>query len=138
MGVAAVVSPKPQFLWPPAVWAVLPSCSTPSPLLTADIEYPARLEFIQVLVLASVPAILNNLYTRICANHQPHPDPSGDGHLQLCGGPVYESLHAGVNLRSRDVGRASGTFLQPDHFCAFLAMILPVVLSQLLVGRVKP
>ena len=55
--------------------------------LTADIEYVARLEMIQVLMYAFLFfAIVNNLYRQeYGAGHQLHADISGDGHFGLRG-----------------------------------------------------
>ena len=144
MGLWAVrlwVSPKPQLLCPPVVWAVLAFVLYAiGRYLTADVEYQARLELIQVLVFAVLfLAILNHLY---------HQDMVQTITYTLVFLAMAASIYAAVQflnhstrvlaLASQDVGRASGTFLQPDHFCAFLEMILPLVLSFLLVGRIKP
>jgi len=58
------ISPKPQLLWPPLGWAVLAFAALAiGRYLTADIEYVARLEMIQMLIYAFLFfAIVNNLY----------------------------------------------------------------------------
>src|SRR5208282_4927208 len=58
------LSPKPQLLWPPIGWVVLAfALYAVARYLTADIEYVARLEMIQVVVYAFLFfAIVNNLY----------------------------------------------------------------------------
>ena len=58
------ISPKPQLLWPPIGWVVLAfALYAIARYLTADIEYVARLEMIQVLMYAFLFfAIVNNLY----------------------------------------------------------------------------
>src|SRR5271170_8003179 len=57
-------SPKPQLLWPPLCWVVLAFVIyAVARYLTADIEYVARQELIQILVCAILFfAIVNNLY----------------------------------------------------------------------------
>jgi hypothetical protein len=58
------ISPKPQLLWPPICWVVLAfTIYAIARYLTADIEYVARQEMIQVLLYAFLFfAIVNNLY----------------------------------------------------------------------------
>ena len=58
------ISPKPQLLWPPLGWVVLAFAALAiGRYLTADIEYVARQEMIQVLMYAFLFfAIVNNLY----------------------------------------------------------------------------
>src|ERR1035438_9733883 len=57
-------SPKSQLLWPPICWVVLAfALYAVARYLTADIEYVARQELIQVLICAFLFfAIVNNLY----------------------------------------------------------------------------
>ena len=117
MGLWAVrlwVSPKPQFLRPPVVWAVLAFVVYAiGRYLTADVEYQARLELIQVLVFAVLfLAILNHLY---------HQDMVQTITYTLIFLAMAASVYAVLQfvnhstrvwaLASRDVGRASGTFL---------------------------
>jgi O-antigen ligase len=135
------VSPKPQFLGPPIVWAVLAfALYAVGRYLTADIEYEARLEFIRVVVFTVLfLAILNHLYpqdrvkiisyTLIILG------------MALSSYAVMQYLgHANRvwNVPAPQPGRASGTFMSPDHFCAFVAMILPLALALLLAGRIQP
>jgi len=144
MGLWAVrlwVSPKPQFLWPPVVWAVLVWVAYAiGRYLTADVEYQARLELIQVLVFVVLfLAILNHLYHQDLMQIISYTLISVA--MAASGYAVFQYLRHSTRvwaLATREAGRASGPFLQPDHFCAFLAMILPLVLSLLLVGRIKP
>src|SRR5271155_2892428 len=57
------ISPKPQLLWPPICWVVLAfTIYAVARYLTADIEYVARQEMIQVLMYSFLFfAIINNL-----------------------------------------------------------------------------
>ena len=63
-GLRLWISPKPKLLWPPLGWVVLAFAALAiGRYLTADIEYVARLEMIQVLMCAFLFfAIVNNLY----------------------------------------------------------------------------
>jgi len=135
------VSPKPQFLWPPIVWAVLAfALYAIGRYLTADIEYPARLELIRILVFTFLfLAILNNLY------HQDMVQTISYTVIFLAAAissyAVLQFLNHSDHVwtaTSHYPGRPSGTFMQPDHFCAFLELVLPLSLSLLLVGRIKP
>jgi O-antigen ligase len=135
------VSPQPQFLRPPIIWAALAfALYAIGRYLTADIEYPARLELIRVLVYTLLfLAILNNLYHQdrvqiisytmifLAAALASYAVAQFLGHLNHVWG-VLAALP----------GRASGTFISPDHFSGFLEMILPLSLSLFLVGRMKP
>jgi len=58
------INPKLQLLWPPLCWAVLAfTIYAIARYITADIEYIARQEMIQVLMYAFLFfAIVNNLY----------------------------------------------------------------------------
>src|SRR5471030_2359134 len=58
------ISPKPKLLWPPLCWVVLAFATyAVVRYLTADIEYVARQEMIQVVMYAFLFfAIVNNLY----------------------------------------------------------------------------
>jgi hypothetical protein len=58
------ISPKPKLLWPPLCWVVLAfTLYAIARYLTADIEYVARQEMIQVVMYAFLFfAIVNNLY----------------------------------------------------------------------------
>ena len=58
------ISPNPRLFWPPIGWVVLAfAVYAIGRYLTADIEYVARLEMIQVLLYAFLFfAIVNNLY----------------------------------------------------------------------------
>ena len=88
------VSPKPQLLWPPLCWAVLAfAIYAVARYLTADIEYVARQEMIQVLVC--VPVFRHrqqSLPAGNGANHRLHDDFSGDGHLRLGGLSIFHAF----------------------------------------------
>ncbi|MGH7989382.1 MAG: hypothetical protein ACREDS_04205, partial [Limisphaerales bacterium] len=107
-------SPKPQLLWPPVCWVVLAFLIyAVARYLTADIEYVARQELIQVLVCAFLFfAIINNLY------RQEFSQVISFTLIFLAMGiscfAVYQFLtHSNRvwNLFSPYLGRASGTYI---------------------------
>jgi O-antigen ligase len=135
------LSPKPQLLWPPLCWVVLAfAVFAIARYLTADIEYVARQEMIQVLMYAFLFfAIVNNLYrqefsqiisfTLIFLA------------MWISCFAVYQFLtHSNRvwNLFSPYLGRASGTYISPNNLAGFLEMLLPLAVAYVLAGRIKP
>ena len=139
-GLRLWVSRKPQLLWTPICWAVLAfAIYAVARYLTADIEYVARLEMIQVLVYAFLFfAIVNNLYRQEMAQVISFTlialaaVISSYAVAQL----LAHSNHV-WNLLSPYTGRASGTFISPNNLAGFLEMLLPLAVAFLLAGRVK-
>ena len=135
------ISPKPQLLWPPLGWVVLAftACAI-GRYLTADIEYVARLEMIQVLMYAFVFfAVVNNLY------RQESVQIISFTLIFLAMGiscyAIYQFLtHSNRvwDYVSPYLGRASGTYISPNNFAGFLEMLLPLATAYVLVGRMKP
>jgi O-antigen ligase len=135
------ISPKPQLLWPPLAWVVLAFAALAvGRYLTADIEYVARLEMIQVLMYAFLFfAIVNNLY------RQESVQIISFTLIFLAMGiscyAVYQFLtHSNRvwDYVSPYLGRASGTYISPNNFAGFLEMVLPLATACVLVGRMKP
>ena len=135
------ISLKPKLLWPPLCWVVLAfTIYAVARYLTADIEYVARQELIQVLVCAFLFfAIVNNLY------RQEYSQVISFTLIFLAMGiscfAAYQFLtHSNRvwNEISPYTGRASGTFISPNNLAGFLEMILPVAVAYVLAGRMKP
>jgi O-antigen ligase len=135
------ISPKPQLLWPPICWVVLVfTLYAVARYLTADIEYVARQELIQVLICAFLFfAIVNNLY------RQEFSQVISFTLIFLAMGiscyTVYQFLtHSNRvwNFTSPYAGRASGTYISPNNLAGFLEMLLPLAVAYILVGRMKP
>jgi len=133
-------SSKPQLLWPPVCWVVLAfTIYAVARYLTADIEYVARQEMIQVLMYAFLFfAIVNNLY------RQEFSQAVSFTLIFLAAGiscyAAYQFLtHSNRvwNFTSPYPGRASGTYISPNNFAGFLEMILPPAVAYILVGRMK-
>ncbi|HSY10078.1 MAG TPA: O-antigen ligase family protein [Candidatus Dormibacteraeota bacterium] len=134
------ISPKPQLLWPPVCWVVLAfTIYAVARYLTADIEYVARQELIQVLICAFLFfAIVNNLY------RQEFSQIISFTLIFLAMGiscfAVYQFFtHSNRvwNSFSPYLGRASGTYISPNNFAGFLEMLLPLAVAYMSVGRMK-
>lgn len=134
------VDPKPMLLWPPLAWVVLAfTIYAVVRYFTADIEYVARLEVIQVLLFAFLFfAIVNNLhgqeettvisFTLIAV---------GTGSACYAVAQLIRHSNHVWNEISPYVGRASGTYISPNNLSGLLAILLPLTLAYLLVGKVK-
>ena len=135
------ISPKPQLLWPPLGWVVLAFAALAvGRYLTADIEYVARQEMIQVLMYAFLFfAIINNLYRQ---------EPVQVISFTLISLAVGISCFAVYQYMTHSnrvwayvspyPGRASGTYISPNNLAGFLEMLLPLATAYILVGRIKP
>jgi O-antigen ligase len=135
------ISPKPQLLWPPICWAVLAfTVYAVARYLTADLEYVARQELIQVLVCAFLFfAIINNLYRQEFS--QVISFTLIFLAMFISGYAVYQFMTHSTrvwNLVSPYPGRGMGTFFSPDKFAGFLEMLLPLAVAYIIAGRIKP
>jgi O-antigen ligase/Flp pilus assembly protein TadD len=135
------ISPKPQLLWPPVCWAVLAfAVYATARYLTADIEYVARQELIQVLIYAFLFfAIVNNLY------RQEYSQVISFTLIFLAMGisgyAVFQYFtHSPYvwNYEAMYPGRGTGTFISPNNLAGFLEIILPLSVAYILTGRIKP
>ena len=134
-------SPKPQLLWPPICWVVLAFVIyAVARYLTADIEYVARQELIQVLICAFLFfAIVNNLHRQEFA-----PVISFTLVFLAMGiscYAVFQFLTHSKHVWSYEAlypGRASGTYISPDNLAGFLEMLVPLAVAYTLTGRMKP
>ncbi|HXE41510.1 MAG TPA: O-antigen ligase family protein, partial [Candidatus Baltobacteraceae bacterium] len=131
---------KPQLLWPPICWAALAFVIYAIiRYFTADIEYVARQELIQILVIAFLFfAIVNNLY------RQEFSQVISFTMIFLAMGISAYALfqfatHSNRvwNLATPYVGRAPGTFISPNNLAGFLEMLLPLATAYILAGRMK-
>ena len=135
------VSPKPQLLWPPVCWAVLAFVIYAiARYYTADIEYVARLEMIQVLMYAFLFfAIVNNLYRQEVAQIIGFTLIFLAMVISACA--VYQFFTHSTrvwNFTSPYLGRASGTYISPNNLAGFLEMLLPLATAYVLAGQMKP
>jgi O-antigen ligase len=135
------ISPKPQLLWPPICWVVLTFLIYAiARYLTADIEYVARQEMIQVLMYAFLFfAIVNNLY------RQEFSQAVSFMLIFLAMGiscyAVFQFFTHSPrvwNLGAMYPGRGTGTYISPNNLACLLEMILPLGVAYILAGRLKP
>jgi O-antigen ligase len=133
-------SPKPQLLWPPICWVALAFVIyAVARYLTADIEYVARQELIQVLMYAFLFfVVVNNLYRQEMAQII--------GFtliflaMAISAWAVYQFFthsHRVWYFTSPYAGRASGTYISPNNLAGFLEMLLPLATAYVLAGRMK-
>jgi len=134
------IHPKPQLLWPPVGWVVLAFAALSlGRYLTADIEYVARQEMIQVLLYAFLFfIILNNLYRQESAQIISFPLIFlGMGISCFAVYQFFTHSNQVWNYVSPYPGRASGTYISPNNLAGFLEMLIPLATAYVLVGRMK-
>ncbi len=137
------LAPKFRFLWPPVCWAVL---AFPAFALwrwrTADVEFPARQEFMIVLLVALLfLLVVNNLYSqesvRVLTLFLIFL-----GTLVAMYGIFQWLRHSetvwGLPRPEAYLERASGSFICPNHLAGFLEMLLPLALAMTVIGRMAP
>lgn len=130
---------KPKLLWPPLAWAVTAFVLYAlARYFTADIEYVARQELIRILLYAFLFfAVVSNLYSQDSAETITYT-------LTVVATfaasyAIFQFLHHSNrvwNLTSPYPGRASGTYINPDHFAGFLELVLPLPLAFLMAARI--
>jgi len=134
-------SPKRKLLWPPLCWIVLAfAIYAVARYLTADIEYVARQELIQVLMYAFLFfAIVNNLYRQEYAQVISFTLIFLAMSIAAYAGFQYFTHSPHVwNYDALYPGRGTGTFISPNNLAGFLEMILPLAVAYLLAGRITP
>ena len=134
------LSRQPKIFWPPLAWAVVAFLVLAVVrYFTADIEYVARSEVIQVLLFGFLFfAILNNLGRQ---------DETEFATLALLVVATLIAGYAAAQLAQHSnhvwhrlspyPGRASGTYICPNHLAGLLELLLPLAVAFLLVGKVS-
>ena len=134
------IAPHPRLLWPPICWAVVAfAVYAIIRYFTAEIEYVARREMIQVLTYAFLfLVIVNNLHRQESARIIT---------LTLVFLAMAISFYALYQfaMKSNRVWclftpyghRGSGTFISPNNLAGYLEMILPLGLAYTLTSRIK-
>jgi O-antigen ligase len=132
------LNPKPKLIWPPLAWVVAAfTVYAIARYFTADIEYVARAEVIQVLLFALVFFVaVNNLYGQ---------DKAQTISFTLITLATLISCYAVMQLITHSdqvwnehagyIGRGGGTYISPNDLAGLLGMILPLALAYVLVGR---
>jgi len=134
------LSPRTKLLWPPLAWVVVGfAVYAVGRYFTADIEYVARLEVIQVLFLAFIFFVVMN-------NLRGQDETEWVSYTLITLATVISCFAVGQLLSHSDrvwdvhagnEARASGSYISPNHFAGFLELILPLALAFLLVGKMK-
>ncbi|HTB83248.1 MAG TPA: O-antigen ligase family protein [Candidatus Sulfotelmatobacter sp.] len=131
---------RPKILWPPLAWPVMAfTVYAIYRYFTADIEYVARIEVLQVILFALLFfVVLNNLrgqeetelvaWTLITV-----------ATVIACLAVAQFVTHSDRvwNVYSGAMTRGTGTYISPNHLAGFLEMILPLALAFLLAGKIK-
>jgi O-antigen ligase len=136
------LAPKFRFLFPPLCWSILPFVAYAIwRYSTADVEFPARQELIQILLGALLLLIIvNNLYSQESVRTLSYVLAFFAMLVAMYG--LYQYL-SGSNLvwgQPRDESyrnRASGPYICPNHYAGFLEMLLPLALSLTVTGRMN-
>jgi len=132
-----------RVLWPPACWGVgIFLIYAIARYQYADLEYVARQELMRVLIYAVLfLAIVNNLSRQESTQLVT---------LTLIFLGMLISLYAIYQYLTRSeyvwtflrpriyAGRASGTYICPNHLAGFLEMLIPLGLACVVTGRFKP
>jgi len=130
---------KPQILWPPLLWAAMAFVIyAVARYFTADVEYAARQELIRILLYAVLLALV---VSNLCSQDSVEIVALTLTVVAVCAASfaLYQFAHHSNHVWFRTSpypGRASGTYINPDHFAGFLELVLPLPLAFLLAGRV--
>ena len=135
------LQPRPKFLMPPFGWAVLAfTAYAIARYFMADIEIVARLELIRVLVYTALFfVIVNNLHRQETVNLIGYTMLFVAMGIALYGGYQFFTGDNRVwNFQNTYTHRATGTYINPNHFAGFLEMLLPLGIAYTIIGRMKP
>jgi len=140
-GIRLWLMPRPQVLWPPVCWAVLAfTIYAIARYLTSELEYPARQEYVRVVLFAGLfLVIVNNLHKQeharvimlvlvflamAIAAYAVYQFATGSDRVWTFITPYKK--------------RGTGTYISPNNLAGFLEMILPLGIASVLVSRAKP
>jgi len=141
-GIRIFISKEVRLLWTPVCWGILAFVVYAAiRYFCSDIEYVARSELLQIIFYTALFfAILNNLHRRRAISIIV-------GALLTVGTLI--SIYAIYQYLTRSewvliypkpsqyAGRASGTYICPNHFAGLLTMLLPLGISVLFSARVS-
>jgi O-antigen ligase len=148
LGIAAVAvwilrlwfTPQHRLLWPPACYAVLAFTGYAIWRYTqAPIEYVARQELLRVLLYAAMFFVFLNNLSRQEATQRTAAVLITLG-MAIGAYAIYQFLTKSEmvlnTLRPPGYeGRASGTYINPNHLAGFLEMVIPMAIAMILAGR---
>lgn len=141
-GVRILFVPQYRVFWPPICYSVLAFVGYAIWQYTqAPIEYVARQELLRVLVYAGLFfLILNNLNRQEAAQWMSFTLIVVAMLISFYA--IYQSLTKSEKvwhfIRPHGYeGRASGTYINPNHLAGFLEMVLPISISMLLSARLS-
>ena len=131
-----------RLLWPPMCWAVLAFLLyAVARCQIVPVEYAGRQQLVRVLVYGALFFLaLNNLNRRHSAWLTSLTIISAGFVLALLAVFQFASknpLVLGVPKLGQYLGRASGTFMNPNHMAAFLCMTVPLALAYTVMGRLS-
>ena len=132
--------PRPKLLWPPVCWLVVAfTLYAIVRYLTAEIEYVARAEMIQIVTYAFLfLATVNNLHRQESA--QLITLTLVFLAMAIAFYAVYQFVANSTRvwvLHTTYPHRGTGTFISPNNLSGFLEMILPLALAYTLTSRMK-
>ena len=135
-------APKFRFLWPPICWAMLPFVGYAIwRHQTADIEFIARQELIQIILAALLlAAVVNNLHSQESTRVISFFLVAFAMLISMYG--VFQWLKHSEHVwwfprPEAYWDRASGSFICPNHLAGFLEMVLPIGVALTVTGRVS-
>jgi O-antigen ligase len=135
------LSRRIKIFWPPLAWvAAAFGIYAVSRYFTADIEYVARLELLQVLFFIF---IFFCVVTNLRGQEETEAVSGvliGVGTFAACYAVLQMLTHSARVWNQISPGggeRGSGTYISPNHLADLLGMLLPLALAFLLVGRMR-
>jgi O-antigen ligase len=129
-----------RLLWPPMCWAALAFLLyAVARCRIVEVEYVGRQQLIHVLVYGALFFVaINNLNRKNSANYVSLTLIAVGFVLALfaifqCA--THYPLIWGVHRLDEYMGRASGTFINPNHLAGFLGLTIPLALAYTVIGR---
>jgi O-antigen ligase/Flp pilus assembly protein TadD len=134
------LNPSARLLWPPVCWGVVGFVAWGAlRYAQADVEFVARKELVRICVYGLMFLLVLNLGCQRGVGKRLTWFLVGLGTLIAIYGIVqFATQHPKVWAFDKPaiyIGRASGTFINPNHFAGFLEMLVPVAIAFAVRGR---